>query len=211
MQDTAKRDFDGMSTTWDDEPRRLKLAGDIAKTIKDHLPLNRSITLLDYGCGTGLVSLHLSDSVKSITGLDSSKGMLDTFRKKIESAGITSIKLKQIPDDGIAEISGSYDLIVSTMTLHHIPDPTSLINNLTTHLAPGGHLCIADLDREDGSFHDSQVGIMHFGFDRAVIKQWMTGAGLVDITDCTASVVEKIRADASLRYYPVFLVYGEKV
>jgi hypothetical protein len=71
-------------------------------------------------------------------------------------------------------------------------------------LNPGGYLCIADLDAEDGSFHDGDFN-GHRGFDRQELVQILTRSGFVDIGFST--VFEVVRGEAeTLRRYPVFLM-----
>ncbi len=76
--------FDQESQAWDANPRRVKLSQDIARSILRYVPLSSEMDILDYGCGTGLVSLQVRPKVHSVTGLDNSKGMLEVFRKKID-------------------------------------------------------------------------------------------------------------------------------
>jgi len=54
---TGKRDFDKEASTWD-APPRIKLAQDVSKAILGRLHLTQDMDILDFGCGTGLVSLH---------------------------------------------------------------------------------------------------------------------------------------------------------
>ena len=72
-------------------------------------------------------------------------------------------------------------------------------------LAPGGWLAIADLEREDGSFHDEPVP--HLGFVPAEFATLLTGAGLVEVRSQRVFVME--RADRP-RSYPIFLAVGRK-
>ena len=52
---TEKRNFDTAASTWDEEPRRVKLAGNVAAAIIDTIQPNRTMDVLDFGCGTGLI------------------------------------------------------------------------------------------------------------------------------------------------------------
>jgi hypothetical protein len=67
---TEKRDFDEAAPTWDQEPRRLKLASDVARAIIEAAQPSREMDVLDFGCGTGLLTLQLQPLVRSITGID---------------------------------------------------------------------------------------------------------------------------------------------
>jgi len=73
---THLRDFDTAAATWDEEPRRVKLSEDMAAAIAGRVPLSKSMTAIDYGCGTGLLTLLIQPHVGRIIGADSSKGML---------------------------------------------------------------------------------------------------------------------------------------
>jgi predicted TPR repeat methyltransferase len=62
--------FDQAAATWDEQPRRVKLAQAVAEDIGRQIHLSRDIDVLDFGCGTGLLTLALQPLVRSITGAD---------------------------------------------------------------------------------------------------------------------------------------------
>jgi tRNA (cmo5U34)-methyltransferase len=205
-----KRDFDKVASSWDDEPRRVKLAADVADAISREAGLSPDMDVLDYGCGTGLVTMHIQPHVNSITGADTSQGMLDVLRRKSIEFGLNNIRTTLIDPSKDTPVEGKFHLIVSSMTLHHIEDVQALINNLYRLLLPGGRLCIADLDNEDGSFHSDTTGVAHFGFDRGEIGNMLSKAGFNGIRDVTASVIVKETEDTVRREYPVFLIIAKK-
>ena len=202
---TDKRDFDSAAATWDEEPRRVKLAREVADAIIDRAKPTRDMDALDFGCGTGLLTLCLQPHLRSITGIDSSGGMLEVLERKVEEQGLTNVRTAFFDMDRDGLPAGKFHLIVSSMTLHHIKDTASLIRLFHDLLLPGGSLCIADLDREDGTFHDNLAGVVHLGFDRMDIMGVLTGAGFTRIRSVTAAVVHK---SSSVREadYPVFLI-----
>ena len=70
-------------------------------------------------------------------------------------------------------------------------------------------LGIADLDAEDGSFHDDPAGVHHHGFERELITSLLTEVGFIECRDITADVIVKGAApDAKL--FPVFLITANK-
>jgi predicted TPR repeat methyltransferase len=77
-----KRDFDKVAASWD-TPMRVKLATDVAGAVSAEVRLATEMDVLDFGCGTGLLALQLQPYVRSITGVDSSQGMLDVLGSKI--------------------------------------------------------------------------------------------------------------------------------
>ncbi len=77
--EVEKRDFDKEAAGWDEHPGKVKLANDIAGAIGNHIVLTPNMDVLDFGCGTGLLTFQLQPLIRSITGVDSSQGMLDVF------------------------------------------------------------------------------------------------------------------------------------
>jgi ubiquinone/menaquinone biosynthesis C-methylase UbiE len=205
-----KRDFDKVASSWDEEPRRVKLAADVAGAISSETGFSFDMDVLDYGCGTGLVTLHIQPHVRSITGADTSQGMLDVLRRKASEAGLVNVRTTLIDLSKNVPVEGKFHLIVSSMTLHHVEDVQALFDNFYHALLPGGRLCVADLDMEDGSFHSDTKGVAHFGFDRGEIGNMLNNAGFTDIRDVTASVIVKETEDTVRREYPVFLVIANK-
>ena len=195
--------FDQAAATWDQEDRRVALARDVAQAIAQRIPLSKQMAVLDFGCGTGLVSLDLGPRVGSIAGADSSPGMLKTLAEKAQAAGVP---VRPVPLDtsGGGDLGGPYDLIVSSMTLHHVADVPGLFRRLAQQLRPGGKVALADLDEEDGSFHEEGVPIQHRGFPRERVQAWLKEAGFQDIQLRTAAITHKAGKD-----YPVFLATAQ--
>ncbi len=207
--DQAKRDFDKEAATWD-APARVKIAGEISKVIAEHLQLRPDMDLLDFGCGTGLVSLPLTSAVHSVTGLDSSKGMLEVFANKIQSGQRSNLKTLHLDLTKGEAVSGSYHAIISSMTLHHVQDTLALLKQFNRALHPGGQIAIADLDEEDGRFHDSNEGVFHFGFNREKLSALFVEAGFTGVSSLTATQMHKPDAQGRDRVFSIFLITGRR-
>jgi tRNA (cmo5U34)-methyltransferase len=197
---TQQRDFDAASLHWDEEPRRVKLAGEIADAILKNLPLSQEWDALDFGCGTGLVTLQLAPALRSITGVDSSSGMIDRLDRKILQSGYSNVRAELCSFDKGDLPSGRYHLITSAMTLHHVEKLAPLFRSFKALLHPGGRVALADLESEDGTFHEDPTGVFHHGFSADQLSSMLTMAGFSSITVTTATKV--VKGD---REYPVFL------
>lgn len=206
MKGRVKRDFDKVAATWDEDPRRVKLAEDLAAAILREAVLSKDMDALDFGCGTGLVTLKLQPYVRSITGADSSRGMLSILERKLKEKGVSNVHTQFIEIDKTGRIEGRFHLIVSSMTLHHVPETAPLLRRMYDLLLPGGIICLADLDAEDGTFHPDNTGVFHFGFDREKLKALMSQTGFRDIKDATAAHMLR-EANKS---FSVFLITGRK-
>jgi ubiquinone/menaquinone biosynthesis C-methylase UbiE len=203
-----KRNFDQDAALWDDNPGRVKVASDIARTILAEIPLTAAMDVLDFGCGTGLVTLALQPFVRSITGVDSSRGMLDVLNRKVSERGLSNVVTRYLDHGQTAVLSGSYHLVVSSMTFHHIRDVEPLLKQFHSILQPSGILCIADLDEEGGRFHESNDGVFHFGFDRAVLARQLENTGFRNIRVTQAAQIEKPVSGGASQRFTVFLMIG---
>ncbi|HUH65813.1 MAG TPA: class I SAM-dependent methyltransferase [Syntrophales bacterium] len=208
--DAEKRDFDRDAKTYDLKPGHVKLAEDVASAIMRELKPNRDMDVLDFGCGTGLVTLQLQPFVRTITGADSSLGMLDVLNAKIIERKLVNVKTEFIDIERGERLKGRFHLIVSSMTLHHITDLDRLCQEFYDCILPGGHLSIADLDSDGGDFHRGKTGVVHSGFDRPVMRERFIRHRFQDVGDVTAASVVKDLPDGRSREFTVFLMYGRR-
>jgi 2-polyprenyl-3-methyl-5-hydroxy-6-metoxy-1,4-benzoquinol methylase len=101
------------------------------------------------------------------------------------------------------------DVIISVMALHHIADLPAILRTLVQLLTPGGYLALADLDSEDGSFHEDKSGVHHAGIDRDWLLAQLTALGLQQLSASTAHVMER-PSPGGTRRYPIFLACGRE-
>jgi 2-polyprenyl-3-methyl-5-hydroxy-6-metoxy-1,4-benzoquinol methylase len=197
--------FDDAAATWDEVPRRVEQARAVAAAIVTAMHLPDDVDVLDFGCGTGLLSLELRPLVASVTGADASAGMLAVLRRKVQERSLSGVDAVLVDATAPLALGRRFDLIVSSMALHHVADPAPLLERLHAHLRPGGRIAMADLDREDGSFHADSTGVFHLGFERAQVAAWLAAAGFADVELTTATTVRK-----EGREYPIFLASGRR-
>jgi len=205
-----KRDFDREASNWDQVPERVQVASDIAHSMIRTLILRSDMDVLDFGCGTGLISLALQPFVHSVTGVDSSQGMLDVFRRKISDNALKNVETSYLDLDKGDNLTGRYHLVVSSMTLHHIKGFRPLLKQFYQVLHTSGTLCVADLDMDDGQFHASNDGVFHFGFDREDLRLGFQEAGFRDIRVFDAACIEKPVDGSNNRIFTIFLMIGQK-
>jgi ubiquinone/menaquinone biosynthesis C-methylase UbiE len=197
-------DFDASAKGWDEVPGRRERANAVADAIRGQVGLTPEMSALEYGCGTGLLSFALQPYLGRITLADSSAGMLEVLREKIAASEVKNMTPLQLDLEVDPLPSQRFHLIYSLMTLHHIPNTANILEKFQALLEAGGILCIADLDKEDGSFHEHDHG-EHHGFDRNELMGSMTQAGFNKIHFTTPYTMQK-----GPRVYPLFLAIGEK-
>jgi len=201
--------FDERAKDWDSDPKKVERARAVAEAIRKAIPLSNAMKALEYGCGTGLLSFALQSDLGQITLADTSQGMLDVLSEKIASAGVTNmhpVKLDlafdPLPDE-------KYDLTYSLMTLHHIHNADDMLVKFRDLLVPNGYLLVADLDKEDGSFHTDGTTDVHLGFDRHELQQRVEDIGFEHVTFSTAYEIKK-KIGNEEKTFPVFLMTAQK-
>lgn len=202
--------FDTKAITWDDEKRTIR-AKLIAEEINKAIEIKKQFNALEFGCGTGLVSFNLCDKFQNITLVDTSKGMIDILNSKIEKYKINNMKAYQIDINNEQMLpENNYDLIYTSMALHHIIDTETTLKSLYSLLKVDGHLCIIDLDEEDGSFHSEDKDFNgHDGFNQNTLMSLMVKMGFKEVAGNTFYEDEKI-IDSKKVKYSLFLMTGKK-
>jgi predicted TPR repeat methyltransferase len=202
MVTTVASVFDDKAATWDDDPAKVERARTVAEAVRGAVPLMSSTRLLEYGAGTGLTSQALVEDVGPITLAEPSAGMRAVIARKIEDGALPAdarlwnldLTADPPPDERV-------DLIVTVLVLHHIRDLDPVLRGFTHLLDDGGHLCIVDLEREDGSFHHDVPDFDgHHGFVRAELGGQLESAGFRDVGFTPCSDLER-----EGRRYPLFL------
>ncbi len=202
--------FDERAKDWDSDPKKVERARVVADAIRNTIQLSTGMNALEYGCGTGLLSFALQPDLGKITLADSSQGMLDVLSEKINEAGVTNMRPVRLDLTNDPLPDERYQLTYSLLTLHHVHDAKSIIPKFHALLESNGYLLVADLDKEDGSFHTDGTTDVHKGFERAELKKWVEDAGFGNVTFSTAFEIRKTIDDKE-KVFPVFLMSAQKI
>ncbi|MEO5608365.1 MAG: class I SAM-dependent methyltransferase [Ornithinibacter sp.] len=201
------RRFDDEAATWDDAPGHEERQVAVARAIEQAVALRPSMRALDVGCGTGRLSILLSERVGSVVVTDPSAGMVKVAQERIEAAGLSD-RLRAVRADlTTGALDGTYDVAWSSMALHHVHDLEGLLRSVAGLLVGGGRLAIADLEEDrDGAFHADKVDFDgHHGFDRQRLAAQVAHAGFTDINFVDATTI--LKGD---REFGVFLCTATK-
>ncbi|MDH4141542.1 MAG: class I SAM-dependent methyltransferase [Chloroflexota bacterium] len=196
--------FDERAPEWD-SPERIERAEAVAAVIREAVPLTRDLSVLEIGAGTGLLGLALAQEVGTLVLADPSVGMLAVADEKVRAAGLENVRTLRFALAADPRPAERFDLVVSLMALHHVPDTAAAIDDLFAMVEPGGRLALVDLDAEDGTFHSDPDADVHHGFDRGELGRRIEAAGFRDVTFTTA---DEIASDG--RVYPLFLVVARR-
>ena len=195
--------FANKSKSWDMNSKRVQNAKGIAELIVNNIKLNKSMEIMDFGAGTGLLSYFVAPYVEKIVAVDNSPSMLLEFQNKCGQFSCnTEVVEKDLSTD---TLDRKFDGIVSSMTIHHLEDIPALFSKFYTMLDEHGFIALADLDSEDGTFHSDNTGVEHFGFEMDKMKNIFIEAGLNDVSIDILNKIEKPH-----NTYEVFIIKGKK-
>jgi 2-polyprenyl-3-methyl-5-hydroxy-6-metoxy-1,4-benzoquinol methylase len=200
--------FDQQAGLWDENPVRSGLSRAIVGLAEQEIAtFPQPPRLMDYGCGTGMCSLPLACRCQSVLAVDVSPGMLEKLREKAaaHSLGQVCTLCHDLSESPLPE-PREFEVILSAMALHHVREVPRLIHALHGLLAPGGVLLLADLDLENGTFHDDATGVEHPGFRRDWLLNQLWEAGFRDVQLQTAHVIEKPVSGGGTGRFPVFFI-----
>lgn len=199
--------FDDQAATWDDDPTKVERARTVADLICEVAAPGPTTRVLDYGAGTGLLAQALAPHVGPLTVADPSAGMREMLTQKLDSGALpTGTRVWEIDLSTQLPPEETFDLIVSLLVLHHIPDVSAALRGFAALLAPGGRVALCDLMTEDGSFHDAARGEVHHGFDPDTLTTMLAEVGFGEVDVRAAHTLTKQGRD-----YPLFLVTATRL
>lgn len=201
-------EFDAKARTWDQDSSKSDRARRVADAMAAAIPGLARARVLEYGAGTGLLGFALQGRAGHVTLADSSAEMLAVAREKLQACGAANMEVVSLDLATEPAPAARWDVVCSLLVLHHVADVDGLLARLHQVLAPGGHLCLSDLDAEDGSFHGPAF-TGHCGFDRVTLLSSLRRAGFQDPRLETAFEIEKPVRGAPRRF-PAFLAIARR-
>ncbi|MGL4989900.1 MAG: class I SAM-dependent methyltransferase [Sarcina sp.] len=200
--------FDELAKMWNSK-ESLDRAILVARNIENNLNLNKEQTAMEFGCGTGILSFNLKNKFKHIDLVDTSKGMLEVALETIKKDNIDNIEIKNInlANENVKE---RYDVIYSSMALHHVQDVEAMVSKFYDILANDGQVAIAELNEDNGDFHWGVEDFNgHNGFNQAKLKEMFEKVGFKNI-----KIQEIFKGNKNQRgkeiTYSVFMIFANK-
>ena len=185
--------FNEIAKEWD-KPETVMRTKQFANAIKQALgtlDTHHFDSILDLGCGTGLLLEHFADQFNELVGVDTSSGMLDVFKSRFGARA--NGLLLDLEKNDLPKGVGPFDVIISSMAFHHLSDPQAMLNKLKSYLRPNGKIFIIDLDEEDGTFHPDNIGmgVKHYGFSQNKLAKWSKETGFANFHHDIIYSIEK--------------------
>lgn len=177
MNETAPNLFDQRARDWDKNPGHAARNQAILAAFGRRFPLDGTLDALEAGCGTGALALNLAPSLRSVLATDASRGMIEELQAKLAAESCANIRAVQFDLLGGTVLDERFDLVYSSMMLHHVAEAGRMLGRMGELLKPEGRVALVDLLAEDGSFH-GDTEVPHHGFGEGQLAALAAGAGL---------------------------------
>ena len=179
-----------------DSPKNIFIADLICKEVEKQIVDFSDKRILDFGGGTGLVTLPLAAQSKSVTLVDISDKMLEQARLKVEKQAIDNVYLLQ-QDLLTNPLNQLFDIIVVSRVLHHMPNVEKTLAMFRNHLVEDGQLFIADFVKTD---------VNHHGFHLDELEENLSQNGFLPVKSQIIYSAEKLFLD---NYAELFLTLAQ--
>lgn len=153
--------FDSAAQDWWNTQGIFKTLHDInplrLRFISENTPLNNK-TILDVGCGGGILTESLAKQGAVVTGIDLSEAALAVAKNHATQENL-NINYQSITVEELAELQpASFDLITCMELLEHVPDPASIIAACAKLLKPGGEIYFSTINRNPKAYAFAILG-----------------------------------------------------
>jgi 2-polyprenyl-6-hydroxyphenyl methylase/3-demethylubiquinone-9 3-methyltransferase len=116
-------------------------------------------TVLDVGCGGGILSDSMARRGAQVTGIDLSTKALRVAQLHALEAGTPNVSYREISAEALAaDMPGQFDVVTCMEMLEHVPDPSSVVRACATLVKPGGWVFFSTINRNPKSFLFAIIG-----------------------------------------------------
>jgi 2-polyprenyl-6-hydroxyphenyl methylase/3-demethylubiquinone-9 3-methyltransferase len=119
----------------------------------------QGLTVLDVGCGGGVLSDSMARSGASVTGVDLASKPLRVAQLHALETHTPNVQYREVSAEALAlEQPGKFDVVTCMEMLEHVPDPASIVHACSQLVKPGGWVFFSTLNRSPKSFLFAVVG-----------------------------------------------------
>ena len=166
VDDSEVAKFDALAKRWWDPDGEFKPLHDMNAPRVSYIQSRCQVaerSVLDVGCGGGLLTEALAGLGATVTGIDPAEAPLAVAKRHAEERGIAAEidYLAATPEtylDSRDSVAGAYDIVTCLETLEHVPDVQSTVLALARLAKPGGDVFLATINRTAKAFALAIVG-----------------------------------------------------
>ncbi|OLD63489.1 MAG: hypothetical protein AUF65_02140 [Chloroflexi bacterium 13_1_20CM_50_12] len=165
--------FDHIAPTWDAYVASAYEA-DLQERLTRLLPWRQEMTVLDAGTGTGYLAGMMASLVGNIIGVDCAPAMLTRAGEKMAQAGYRHVSFKEGMAEDLPVATGSVDIAMCHMLLHHVVSPRTVLAELRRVVRPGGYVLIIDAHAHRQHWTPEAFGDLHYGTELKKVRKHLS-------------------------------------
>lgn len=158
-QEVAK--FEELASRWWDPHSEFKPLHDINPLRLDYIDRRANLagkTVLDVGCGGGILSESMAQRGATVTGIDMGEAPLSVAKLHKLESGVEVDYQRITAEELAAQQPQQYDVVTCLEMLEHVPDPASIIKACSQLVKPDGHVFFSTINRNPKSYLLAIVG-----------------------------------------------------
>ena len=114
---------------------------------------------LDVACGPGLLAQAFAPRVRDYIGVDLTPAMVERAAATAHEVGLSNARFEIADAFRLPFEATAFDLVLTRLALHHLPDPSAAVQEMTRVLRPGGRLGVFDMTTseitEEAEYHNT--------------------------------------------------------
>lgn len=161
------------------------------------------LDVVDFGCGTGLLSVAIARWARHVWAIDQNADALQQARERAGREARSNITFLCEDLHRLSLQAGRMDLVVISQSLHHVESPAAVLAEAARLLKPGGRLVLLELMPHEERWVLERLGHRHLGFSPESLEAALREAGFTSLT-------RETHARDGASPFRVFLLTGVK-
>lgn len=165
VDDAEVAKFEALASRWWDKESEFKPLHEINPLRLNYIDEIANLagkTVLDVGCGGGILSESMAKRGATVTGIDMGGKPIKIAKLHALEAGVEinyqKISAEELADQREQDDEAKFDVITCLEMLEHVPDPASIISACTRMLKPGGQLFLSTINRNPKAYLMAIIG-----------------------------------------------------
>ncbi len=136
-----------------------------------------ALEVVDFGCGTGSLTVEMARWAKRVVAIDRSASVLAKAEERVAREGLKNVTFLEADLSKLPLPAGKKDVVVLSQSLHHVENPAAVLAEAGRILSPNGKLLILELMPHEERWVRDRLGHVHAGFDPEALKATLKRAG----------------------------------
>jgi 2-polyprenyl-6-hydroxyphenyl methylase/3-demethylubiquinone-9 3-methyltransferase len=155
------RKFESIASRWWDPTSEFRPLHEINPLRLDYVDQRAALhgkTVLDVGCGGGILAESMAARGAKVTGIDLGGANIEVARLHLLESGL-EVDYREVAVEQLADESpASFDVVTCMEMLEHVPDPASVIAACGRLVKPGGLVFLSTINRNPKAYLYAVVG-----------------------------------------------------